>query len=151
VAAHLPVALWQNSDFSLLTAQGVTGPLVDGVASTALGDLRVGAKVPLLDAVRWPVGVAALVDLRLPTGNARAFMSDGLALVPSLVATRTFGRIRLDGQVGYQIRAQGQYAQLVVHDAFVYALGGSLDLPKVARVDHWKAIAEIDGAWPRGN
>ena len=151
VAAHLPIALWQKSDFSLLTSQGVTGPLVAGIASTTLGDLRLGAKVPILDAARWPVGVAALVDLRLPTGNAQAFTSDGLALVPTLVATRTFGRVRIDGQVGYQIRGSGQYAQLVVHDGFVYALGGSLDLPKVARINRWKAIAEIDGGWPRGN
>src|SRR5438132_824881 len=53
LAAHLPVALWQSSDFSLLTAQGVTGPLVDGVASTALGDLRLGAKLPILDPKSW--------------------------------------------------------------------------------------------------
>lgn len=151
LAVHLPIALWQNSDFSLLTSQGVTGPLVDSVASTTLGDLRLGAKVPLLDAARWPVGLAALVDLRLPTGNAQAFMSDGLALVPSLVVTRSFGRVRVDGQVGYAIRGQGQYAQLVVHDGLVYALGGSLDLPKVARLDRWKAIAEINGGWPRGD
>jgi outer membrane protein OmpA-like peptidoglycan-associated protein len=148
---HLPIALWQNSDFSLLTSQGVTGPLVDGVASTALGDLRLAAKVPLLDAARWPVGLAALVDLRLPTGNGQAFMSDGLAVVPSVVVTRTLGRVRLDGQVGYAIRGEGQYAQLVVHDGLVYALGGSLDLPKVARIDRWKAIAEINGGWPRGD
>ena len=151
LAAELPIALWQNSDFSLLTSQGVTGPLVDPVASTTVGDLRLGAKIPILDAVRWPVGLAALVDLRLPTGNAQAFLSDGFALVPSLVVTRTFSRVRLDGQVGYQIRNQGQYAQLVVHDGWVYALGGSLDLPRLARLDRWKAIAEIDGGWPRGN
>ena len=150
LAAHLPIALWQSSDFSPLTSQGVTGPLVDPVASTTIGDLRLGAKVPILDAARWPIGLAGLVDVRLPTGNAQAFMSDGLALVPWLIVTRTFGRVRLDGQVGYQIRGQGQYAQLVVHDAFVYALGASLDLPKAGRFDRWKAIGEIDGAWPRG-
>lgn len=150
LAAHLPIALWQSSDFSLLTSQGVTGPLVDGVASTAIGDLRLGAKVPVLDAARWPVGVAALVDLRLPTGNSQAFMSDGFAVVPSAVVTRRFGRLRLDGQVGYAIRGQGQYAQLVVRDGLVYALGASLDLPKVARLDRWKGIAELNGGWPRG-
>jgi len=151
LAAHLPVALWQGSDFSLLTSQGVTGPLVDPVASTALGDLRLGAKMPILDAASWPLGVAALLDLRLPTGNARAFMSDGLALVPWIVATRTLGPIRVDGQLGYQIRHQGQYAQLVVHDGLVYALGGSLDLPRISLFNRWRAIAEINGGWPRGN
>ena len=151
LAVHLPVALWQQSDFSLLTSQGVTGPLVDPIASTAIGDLRLGAKVPILDGGRWPIGLSALVDLRLPTGNDRAFVGDGLAVVPSLVVTRTFGRVRLDGQVGYHIRGQGQYAQLVVHDGLVYALGGSVDLPRVAVFRRWKAIAELDGGWPRGN
>jgi OOP family OmpA-OmpF porin len=151
LAAHLPIALWQNSDFSPLTSQGVTGPLVDPVTSTTLGDLRLGAKVPILDAASWPVGLAALVDLRLPTGNARAFMSDGLALVPTVVATRTLGPVRIDGQLGYQIRGQGQYAQLVVHDGLVYALGGSVVLPRIRVFNRWKAIGEINGGWPRGN
>jgi outer membrane protein OmpA-like peptidoglycan-associated protein len=150
LSAHLPIALWQNSDFSLLTTQGVSGPLVGSVASNAIGDLRVGAKLPLLDASRWPVGLAALVDFRLPTGNGQAFLSDGLAAVPSLVATRTLGRLRIDGQLGYVLRGQGQYAQLVVHDGLVYALGASVDLPKVARLHRWKLIAEINGGWPRG-
>src|SRR5258706_10271186 len=124
LAAELPIALWQNSDFSFLTSQGVTGPLIDPIASTTIGDLRLGAKVPILDPASWPIGVAVLADLRLPTGNAQAFMSDGLALVPSLVLTRSIWRIRLDAQGGYQIRGQGQYAQLVGHDGWVYALGG---------------------------
>jgi OOP family OmpA-OmpF porin len=150
LSAHLPIALWQSSDLAILTSQGVTGPLVDGIASTALGDLRLGAKVPLLDAGHWPVGLAVLADLRLPTGDAQAFMSDGLAFVPTLVATRTIGRVRVDGQIGYAIRGQGQYAQLVVHDGLVYALGGSVDLPKVPRLERWRAIAELNGGWPRG-
>src|SRR6516165_9436813 len=48
VAAELPVALWQDSNLSLLVNQGVTGPLVAPIAKTALGDLRIGAKVPIL-------------------------------------------------------------------------------------------------------
>ncbi len=151
VAAELPLALWQASNFSLLTTQGVTGPLVAPVSSTSLGDLRLGAKLPIADASRWPVGLAALVDLRLPTGKAQAFMSDGVAVVPSLVATRAFGRVRVDGQLGYAVRGEGQYAQLVVHDGVVYALGATVDLPKLARLDRWKAICELNGDWPRGN
>ena len=150
LAAHLPIALWQNSDFSLLTAQGVAGPLLDPIASTALGDLRLGAKVSILDEEVWPIGLAGLVDVRLPTGNAQAFMSDGLALVPLVIATRRFGRVRLDAQFGYDIRKAGQYAQLVIHDGYVYAVGASVDLPRLGKLDRWRAIAEVDGGWPRG-
>jgi len=150
LSAHLPVALWQRSDFSLLEGQGVTGPLVAPIARTALGDLRLGAKLPILDEARWPVGLAALLDARLPTGNPDAFTSDGAALAPTAIATRSFGRLRLDAQLGYALRGRGQYAQLVVHDGLVYGAGGSFDLTPAGRLVRWKAIAEIGGGWPRG-
>ncbi len=150
LGAHLPIALYQDANFSLLTDQGVGGPLVAPVAKTALGDLRLGAKLPVLDAARWPLGLSAMLDLRLPTGNGDAFYSDGLAVVPSAIATRAFGPLRLDAQLGYLIRGAGQYAQLVVHDGFTYGAGGSLDLPRAGPFQRWRAIAEVTGAWPRG-
>ncbi|HET9552316.1 MAG TPA: OmpA family protein [Anaeromyxobacteraceae bacterium] len=150
LGAELPVALWQQSDLSLLTSQGVTGPLVAPIASAAFGDLRLGAKLPLLDAERFPVGLAALAELRLPTGDPKAFLSDGLALAPSLVATRPLGRLRLDAQLGYVVRGEGQYAQLVVHDGLTYGAGASWDLPPAGRLERWKAIAELTGSLQRG-
>lgn len=150
LATHLPIALWQRSDFSLLEEQGVTGPLVRPVSRTALGDLRLGAKVPLLAQGRSPVALAALVDARLPTGDRDAFTGDGPALVPSAVVTRALGALRLDGQLGYALRGRGQYGQLVVHDGLVFGAGGSLDLPPLAALERWRAIAEITGGWPRG-
>jgi outer membrane protein OmpA-like peptidoglycan-associated protein len=64
--------------------------------------------------------------------------------------SRTLGRVRLDGQAGYLFRGQGQVAQLVVHDGLTYGAGVDVDLPRVGKVDRWKAIAEIVGGWPRG-
>jgi outer membrane protein OmpA-like peptidoglycan-associated protein len=150
LGAELPVALWQDSDLSLLTRQGVTGPLVSPIAKTALGDVRLGAKLPVLRQERFPLGLAAMLDLRLPTGNGDAFYSDGLALVPSAVVSRALGRVRLDAQLGYMIRRTGQYAQLVVHDGWTWGAGANVDLPKLGRLDHWRAIAEVTGGWPRG-
>jgi OOP family OmpA-OmpF porin len=149
LAAELPVTLWQRSDLSPLLDQGVTGPMVDPVARTALGDLRLGAKLSLLG-VEKPVGLAILLDWRLPTGNARAFASDGHALAASLVATRGLGRLRVDAQAGYLLRRPGQYAQLVVHDGTLWGLGLSFDLNPVRHVVRWKAIFELDGSVPRG-
>ncbi|HEX9050832.1 MAG TPA: OmpA family protein [Anaeromyxobacter sp.] len=152
LGAELPVALYQSSDFSLLTSRGVPAgsPLVAPVATTALGDLRLGAKLPLLDPAKRPVGLAAMVDLRLPTGNGDAFMSDGLAVVPSGIATFARGNLRWDGQVGYAIRGAGQYAQLVVHDGLVFGTGVSYALPPRLGVERWTAIADMSGGWPRG-
>jgi outer membrane protein OmpA-like peptidoglycan-associated protein len=150
LSAEVPVALWQQSDFSLLTDQGVTGPLVAPIAQTAFGDIRLGAKVPLLRQERFPIGLAAMLDLRLPTGNGDAFYSDGLAAVPSVVATRAFGRVRLDAQLGYHFRGTGQYAQLVVHDGWTYGAGVNVDLPRAGFLQRWRALAEITGGLPRG-
>jgi outer membrane protein OmpA-like peptidoglycan-associated protein len=151
VAVDLPMALRQSTDFSMLERQGVSGSLVDPVSASALGDLRLGAKVPIFDASRFPVGLAAMLDARLPTGNGDAFYGDGLAFTPSVIATRTLGRVRLDGQVGYLFRERGQYAQLVVHDMVVYGAGATVKLPSLRRLERWSAIGEVVGGWPRGN
>src|SRR6266545_1850200 len=74
------------------------GFAVETAAVAPRGTLAVGAVLDLAS------GLAAMLDLRLPTGDAQAFTSDGLALVPSAVATREFGRIRLDAQLGYVLR-----------------------------------------------
>lgn len=150
LAAHLPVALFQKTDFSSLTSVGVVGPFVDPVSSFALGDLRLGAKLPIFDQASFPIGLAAMAEVRLPTGDGKAFMGDGLAARPSVVVTRSFGRVRLDAQAGYLFRKPGQYAQLVVHDGFTYALGGTVDFGKSWKFDPLKAILEVDGMWPRG-
>jgi outer membrane protein OmpA-like peptidoglycan-associated protein len=97
------------------------------------------------------VGVAALLDARLPTGDGDAFAGDGLALVPSAIVTRSFGALRLDAQLGYALRGSGQYAQLVVHDGLTFGAGGSLALPRLGPVERWRAIAEVTGGWPRGH
>jgi outer membrane protein OmpA-like peptidoglycan-associated protein len=152
LAAELPVALYQTSDFSLLTSQGVPAdsPLVAPIATTALGDLRLGAKLPLLDPAKRLVGFAAMLDVRLPTGNPDAFMSDGFAVVPSGIATFAKGAFRWDAQVGYIFRNAGQYAQLVVHDGLVFGTGMSYALPPKLGLDHWMAIADMSGGVPRG-
>jgi outer membrane protein OmpA-like peptidoglycan-associated protein len=152
LGAHLPVALWQRSDFSLLERQGVTGRLVDPIARVAIGDLRLGAKTTLLPAERTRLGLAvgALLELRLPTGQAGAFTSDGLSLLPTAIASRAFGRVRLDGQVGYDLRGEGQYAQLVVHDGWTAGLAATVRLPPAGRLQRWTALLEATGGWPRG-
>jgi OOP family OmpA-OmpF porin len=149
----LPVALYQRSDLSLLERQGVTGPLVAPIARSALGDLRLVAKLPLLEAARAPLGIglAALLDLRAPTGDRTAFTGEGPMAVPGVVATRTFGRARVDAQIGYAFRERGQWAQLVVNDGVTWSLGGSWDLSPLGDVRRWRAIAEVGGGWPRGN
>jgi OmpA-OmpF porin, OOP family len=88
--------------------------------------------------------------VRLPTGDGDAFSGDGFMVVPGAVVTRAFGRVRLDGQVGYQIRDEGQYAQLVAQDGFTWGVGAAMDLPPVSWLARWSAHAEVTGGFPRG-
>ncbi len=150
LAAELPLVLQQQSSFALMPP-GVNADLVAPIASTTFGDLRLGAKLPVLDPAKRILGLAAVLDVRLPTGNPDAFTSDGFAVVPSAVATKSFGRVRLDGQLGYAFRGQGQYAQLVVHDGVVYGAGATIALPPWWRLERWSALADLSGGWPRGN
>jgi outer membrane protein OmpA-like peptidoglycan-associated protein len=151
LAADLPVIISQRADFSLLTRAGVTGALVDPVETTTLGDLRFTGKVPILRSDRFPVGLSALLDLRLPTGDGKSFASDGTVFIPSAIASRPIGPVRVDAQLGYVIRGQGQYAQLVVHDALAWGVGASTALPALGRLKDWRAHGELVGGWPRGN
>src|SRR5574341_1472194 len=149
LGVDVPVVIYQRADFHLLTDLGVTGPLVDPVASSALGDLRLTGKVPVLGP-RFPVALAAQLELRLPTGDPKAFASDGTVFAPSVVASRPLGPVRLDAQLGYVFRGQGQYAQLVVHDAFAWGVAASTALPAVGPLKTWRAHAELVGGVPRG-
>jgi outer membrane protein OmpA-like peptidoglycan-associated protein len=152
LGVHLPLVLSQRTNFGVLKSQGVTGPLVDPVSSAALGDLRLVGKRTLLPE-EAPLGLAALLDVRLPTGDKQAFASDGLSVQPGLVVTRALGRVRLDAQIGYLFRNPGQYAQLVVHDGLTYGLGASAPLghPGQGWLGRTKVMAELLGGWPRGN
>ncbi len=147
----LPFVSRQWSSLTPLTSAGVTGPLVAPIADTALGDLRLAGKLKLLDERGWPLGLAALLEVRLPTGDKQAFTSDGLAAVPGVVASKGFGPVRVDAQLGYLIRNPGQYLQLVASDGLTFGLGGSLALPPIRKIDEWRAIAELTGQWPSGD
>jgi outer membrane protein OmpA-like peptidoglycan-associated protein len=150
VGADLPVVLYQGANLSLLTQNGIVGPLADPISQTALGDLRLVARLPVLAQGMSPVSLAVVGEIRLPTGSKQSFTGDGPMAIPSVVVARQFGGVRLDGQLGYVARRQGQYAQLVVHDAVTYGLGASIDLPQVSLFRSWKGILDLNGQLPRG-
>jgi len=158
VGGALPVVAWQSSNLAPLTSLGVTGPLAAPVAVVALGDLRLVGKLPVLNAgphslfrLPFPLEAALVVDLELPTGNGQAFASNGFVATPWAVLSATFGRVRIDADLGYSFRAaQGQYLNLVVPSAFDWGVGAAVDLPSAGALRSWKAIAEVSGQVPDG-
>ncbi len=149
VAGDLPL-LYQNANLAPLTDLGIGPPLAGGVAAFALGDLRLQGKARLLGGGASPFALSLLADVRLPTGDRKAFTSDGLAAIPGAVVSVKPGRWRLDGQVGYLFRSPGQFLQLVVHDAFTWGAGASYDVGPWWRLRDLRAIADVSGQVPRG-
>ena len=88
------------------------------------------------------------LDLRLPTGDGRAFLSDGLAANLQVLAGRALGPVRLDASLGYLFRKSGQYLQLVAGDGVTYGLAASMPLPATGRIN-WRAIFDLSGQLPR--
>jgi outer membrane protein OmpA-like peptidoglycan-associated protein len=158
VGTALPIAVWQSANLAPLTSQGITGSLATPVAATALGDLRLVGKLPVLNAgprallhARFPLQASVVLDLGLPTGDGSAFASNGFAATPSAVVSAPIGRVRLDAQLGWQFRATaGQYLNLVVPGGFTWGAGATVDLPSLGRIRAWKAIAELSGQVPAG-
>jgi outer membrane protein OmpA-like peptidoglycan-associated protein len=158
VGAALPIVVWQSSNLAPLTSQGITGTLAAPVAATALGDLRLVGKLPVLNAgphallrARFPLQASVVLDVGLPTGDGSAFASNGFAAAPSAVVSAPLGRVRVDVQLGWQFRATaGQYLNLVVPGGFTWGAGATVDLPPLGKLRAWKAIAELSGQVPAG-
>jgi outer membrane protein OmpA-like peptidoglycan-associated protein len=150
LAVDLPIVLYQSSDLDPLTSLGIGPPLAAPIGATELGDARVVGKLAIVSARHFPIGLSALLDLRIPTGSKESFTGDGFMAIPGGVVSAQFGRTRLDLQLGYVFRNPGQFLQLVVQDAFTYGLGAAVELPPVWEFRSWRAIADLSGQIPRG-
>jgi outer membrane protein OmpA-like peptidoglycan-associated protein len=153
LGADLPIALYQSANMALLSGNGIIGRLADPIPAASVGDLRLLGKLPILDEENIKIlSLGAVAELRVPTGNKNAFYGEGPMGVLSGVVGRRVGPLRLDLSLGYMLRQQGQYMQLVVHDAFIYAGGVNWELPwdKIGGLIQPRLIADVNGLVPRG-
>jgi hypothetical protein len=105
VGLALPLALWQNGE-------SLPSPFVQGgaVPATALGDGSVLAKATLLSndrgGIRSGLGLAAVADVEVPTGNRASFLSNGeVAGSLSVLAEYAVEVGALRAGLGYSARA----------------------------------------------
>jgi len=158
LAAGLPVALHQGDGLGPLRDLGIGSPLADRISSSGFGDLRLQARTrffaqgkPMSAAPHaYLLSLGAVLEARVPTGDGRAFLSDGWGLHPRLLAGRSLGPLRFDGSLGYQVRRPGQFLQLVAQDGVTVGLAAALELPRWSRVQEWMAIADLAALFPRG-
>jgi outer membrane protein OmpA-like peptidoglycan-associated protein len=133
----------------------VTGVALDPeVSSAALGDLRLSGKVGLLQRAEGAdgFGVAAALEMSLPTGDGDSFVSDPFTLTPTVIADYKLGDMTLAANLGARIRGldTNVYDFVTVGSELVWRIAGAYAiLPGELSV-----LGEIQGAstdWGQAN
>ncbi|MGC4117355.1 MAG: OmpA family protein [Myxococcales bacterium] len=143
VGVDLPFTPFQKTHFGTLGQ--ATGFFDREPSSAGLGDLRVQGKFRLLREEDHFVTVAALAEVRLPTGADASFLGERSVLVyPRAIVERTFlDRLRVAVDLGYRYRAlPGRYLNLYVGDELAFAAAASVQLPQLFS-RQWSVGAEV--------
>jgi len=148
LSADLPITIGQINNFALLSAQGFTTstPNVAG-----LGAPRLLGRVQILKQSEVPiVGLAGVLEIRIPIGDTRSFMSDrGFVFAPRLAVERVIGPVRVMGNIGYRFRtAPGRFLNLYVAQEFTLAGGAIIDFPSFGRFQNNQLLGELNVATP---
>lgn len=147
LAADLPLTVFQVNNFRLLSDNGFPQP---GVNAFGLGDVRATARVSLLDERSFPVSLAAIAELRLPTGDRTSFLGDAsVVFSPRVAVERGFGPIRVLGNAGLRFRSPGQFLNLYVGNELLLGAGAIVRLPwTVPLLRELEVLGELHLATP---
>lgn len=146
LSADLPVTLWQADNFKLLRDEGFD---IRGINAVGLGDIRAMGRYQLFSQVQLPVALAAVLEVRAPTGDGISFLGDrGMVLAPRALVERRFGRVRVLGNVGFRFRKPTQFLNLYVGNELTAGAGAIVDLPDAGKLTRIQAIGELHLATP---
>lgn len=148
VSADLPITFAQVNNFALLTQQGFTTP---APAPAGLGAPRLMGRLQILKQSEFPiVGLAAVLEVRIPIGDIKSFLSDrGFVFAPRLAVERVIGPVRILGNIGWRLRtAPGRFINLYVSQEFTLGGGAIIDLPTFSRFQGNQLIAELNLSTP---
>lgn len=148
IAADLPITIGQIHNFGILSQQGfiTTPPNAAGI-----GAPRLLGRVQILRQSEIPiVGLAGVLEVRIPIGDTTSFLSDrGFVFAPRLAAERIIGPVRILGNIGWRLRtAPGRFMNLYVGQEFTLGGGAIIDLPSFSRFNNNQIIGEIQMATP---
>ncbi|MEW6434139.1 MAG: OmpA family protein [Myxococcota bacterium] len=148
VGAELPITLYQATHFGLMAAQGFPQ---EEPRAAGLGALRLFGRFQILRQSEVPiVGLAAILEMRAPTGDTFSFTSDrGFVFAPRVAVERAFGPVRVLANVGWRLRtAPGRYLNIYVGQEFTLGGGAIVALPDWKRLTHTELIGELAAATP---
>ncbi|MBJ6764829.1 OmpA family protein [Myxococcaceae bacterium JPH2] len=148
LGVDLPVTLLQGDHFQLLrdALNAPDFPGAAGVSATTLGDIRLLPRVSILAPESFPVGLALVAEVRLPTGSADSFTGErGVVFAPRVALEQKLGPlpVRVLGNVGVLLRPKAQYLNLLEDDELTMGAGGIVDLPDLGRMHDVQALAEM--------
>ncbi len=110
---------------------GQTGgfiPLSPNPASFAFGDIRLSPKVGILMREKHAngLGLAASLDLTVPSGDGDSFVSDPFTIAPVVIADFKLGELTLAANLGFRIRTAESdlYGYATASHELFWHLGG---------------------------
>jgi outer membrane protein OmpA-like peptidoglycan-associated protein len=120
-----PVVLWQEG-FEPASADNPNR--TSELLASGISDLRLTPKLVLVDLDDYPVGLALITQVTLPTGNGGSFLGEeGITGMPMAILEFADGSIHLREykfraafNAGYRAREEARFRDLVVHNEFVY-------------------------------
>lgn len=148
LALDLPITVGQVHNFGLLAQQGFATP---PPYAAGIGAPRILGRLQIIKQSEFPiVGLAAVVEVRIPIGDTFSFLSDrGFVFAPRLAVERIIGPVRLIGNIGWRLRtAPGRFINLYVAQEFTLSGGAIVDLPTFSRFQNNQLIAELNLATP---
>ena len=148
LAADLPITVLQLNNFQALADQGFPQ---DSPKVAGLGAPRLQGRFQILKQSEVPiVGLAAILEVRIPVGDKASFLSDqGFVIAPRLAIERALGPVRLLANAGFRFRtAMGQYLNLFVGHEFNLGGGAIVALPEGGGFRQNQILAEVNLATP---
>ncbi len=148
LAADLPVTLVNVSNFKLLNDQGFPQ---QAPRAFGLGALRAMGRFQIVRQSEIPIiGLAAIMEIRAPTGDGFSFMSDaGWVFAPRLAAERRFGPIRVLANGGWRFRTTpGRYLNLYVGHEFAMGAGVIFEAPDAWKFKRNEFLADLNVVTP---
>jgi outer membrane protein OmpA-like peptidoglycan-associated protein len=146
-ALDVPFTLYQWDNMQLLTAQGFAQP---GIAPLGVGDIRFVSRYSVLDPEKWPIGLSAVGEMRVNSGDGNSFLGDRAWVFGIKGAVdKSIGPLRVIGNLGALLRPYpGQFLNLFVRNQLLLGVGGYYRLPDVWRLRQFDAFAEANVVTP---
>lgn len=113
---EFPVYFVNDSNFS------------DTVEGGVIGDMTIRPKVTILSHDKFPVGLAGVVDLTLPTGREESLVGDSsVEVAPKAVVDYRWDKYTFAANLGVRIQEDRAVRNIDVGDNFEYGLGAEAE------------------------